>query len=135
MASAPCSSSSLTTSRSAVVGRADQRRGAARIGRAAHVRRLEEQLHVRIGAALEEQLDDRQAVGLVRRIDRRASAVDPAAQVDRREQRRFSEDVPLIDVGAGQDQLLREVPVGIHDRHEQRRDAVGIRQVDVRACS
>ena len=54
------------------------------------------------------------------------------AQIDRREQRRFSEDVPLIDVGARLDQLLRQVPVGVHDRHEQRRHAIGIRQVDVR---
>ena len=65
-------------------------------------------------------------------IDGCASAVDPIAQVDRREQRRFSEDVPLIDIGAGDDQLLRQVPVGVHDRHEQRRDAIRIRQVDVR---
>ena len=33
------------------------------------------------------------------------------------------------------DQLLRQVPVGVHDRHEQRRHAVRIRQVDVRAGS
>ena len=67
----------------------------------------------------------------VRRVDGVAATVDAVALIDRGVERRFTEDVPLVDVGAGLDQLPRQVPVGVHDRHEQRRGAVGIRQVDV----
>jgi hypothetical protein len=103
-----------------VVRRANERGGASRMDRAAHVRRLEEQLHVRVGAPLEQQLDDRQAGVLVRRVDGVPATVDPVAQLHRRIERRLSEDVPLADVGASVDQLPGQVPVGVHDRHEQR---------------
>src|SRR5207248_629024 len=55
----------------AVERRTNERRGASREHRAAHVRRLEEQLYVRIGAALEQQVDDRETPGGVQRIDGR----------------------------------------------------------------
>ena len=69
----------------AVGGRADQRRGAARERRAPPrtFAGLKNSCMFGFGAALEQQTDDREALRLVRRIDRRASAVDLAAQADR----------------------------------------------------
>ena len=110
----------------------DEGRRTARIDQATHVCRLEEQLHVRIGAVLEQQVDDRQTLRCVNGIDRCASAVNPVTEVHRGEQRRFSEDVPLVDIGACGNQLLRQIPVGVHDRQKQRRNALRIGQVDVR---
>ncbi len=118
-----------------VRGRADQRRRAARQRRraAAHIRGLEEELHVRIRVVLEQETHDVDALRLVRRVDRRVAAVDSLPLADRAEQRRLAEDVPLIDVGARLDEALREIPVRIHDRDLQRRHAVRVRQIDVRA--
>ena len=116
-----------------VVRGPNQRSRAASVRGAAHVRRPEEQLHVRVRAAFEQQADDLEAGRLVRRIDRRTPSVGSRARPHRAEQRGHTVDVPLIDVGAGFDELLRKVPVRVHDRDVQRRDAVGIRQVDVRA--
>ena len=66
---------------------------------------------------------------------RNAAAPAHVGIFDRHMQRRLAVDVPLVHVGAGFDQALRDIPVAVHHRQRQRRDAIGIRQLDVAPCA
>ncbi len=91
------------------------------------------QLHVRVRALLEQQLDDLEARGLIGRKPIGSAAVRQRVQVHRRVQRRAAPPVPLVDVRSLLDQVLRDVEVEVVDREEQRRDVLRVGEVDVRA--
>ena len=121
-----------------------QRRGALRedpvaaaVVRHVAVRRPALQLQVRIRTLGEQQSGDIEARVLVQARDRghRAAALRrQRVHVDGLIERRAAEQVPLVDVGAGLDQIRGEIEVQVVDRKRQRRDALRIGEVDVRAA-
>ena len=85
---------------------------------------------------LEQQASDVERSELVdaRDHDHRAVAHDgQRARVGRHVERRAAEQVPFIDIGAGPDQIGREIVVQVLEREHKRRHALGVDHVGIGA--